>query len=880
MPSQLAGGSRAAPIPKNAEGEFASASTLLRLARFDSEIGSDESTIRSGPLEPLGLEDNGKLPASTKKEQASVFKVPKALQRETTDATNGYLPSAGPERLSKNERIEKAPASRKPHKQVWEDGEEQTKIKRMKVKGLRDKAAYTGPTRSQNKEKPLEMPAPKRRCKKKSKDEEEGQTKIKQAGITKPGVSKSVEKPKKAAATAKKAKSQVAETFNTLLGTQEENAKAREEFRDLCLEKAIPLRRDWTPCKDTLQDQALSAEITDPPDSMTFVDTPIAVAPPAARFSQLLGDFGFPQNADNSAIRPDISRQESGESLVKRRKIELLNGLPAAPQGEKLKRTKSPKKKPQTITEKATAPFVPTDASAAPSLLQYFNSSAASEALPNGPSDDTKAAAITTMKLPVKRAPKSTTTASKAKKSTLPILLSPESAMSNAKDQVLVFGTSSQLAREESPTFIKNLQQAMEESATVSQESEASIVPAGKFKTSNALAVARPRNLWAVASRDLDGSLLEAETVDLTETPKPPKTRTELAPCLHVTDMVEHQLLQEDQQPSEPRHNMVPGKLELDSTPVLQRQVQETKSAMPKTVAEAALRMRPNNRCPIKNATNTKSNPNQMPNYRGFTDAQLAKEVAAYGFKSIKKRVAMITLLEQCWDAKLSMALQEVEANLNPLQPATISANVEATVHSSPAKKRGRPPKSATASSAIADDPPPKMPRGRPKKDTAATTPPPKRKRKAKSPTKALSEAIVTAEDEIYDSSPPTPSPPQRSSPKSPGQLRLSQPIKACVKAKAVRGEQKKELLFAQMTKAITTFPPTNDIKNLTFHEKILMYEPVVLEDLTAWLNSQGLASVGEDDEVEPALVKKWCEERSVCCLWRENLRGGARGRW
>ncbi len=869
MPSQLSVGSRAAPIPGDAVARFASASTLLRLARFEKEGEKDP-----GLTGTLDLRNESKLSATASKQKAGsekekgcTFRVARALLLETSDAVEEHNISAKVERPAEVGLTHKTPASRKPRKSRLEDNQGQTKTKED---GLQDKVTDRGLDDPLDDVKTLETPAPKKLRKKKSKVEEAGQTKLKKTKVVKPGNSKSVEKPKKAKAPA-------AETFNTLLGTQEEDAKARAEFRDLCLERAIPMRRGWTPCKDTIPDHVSPVEATVPSDSMAFGATPITTAMPAARFSQLLGDFGLAQEVSSPAVKPELSHRESGEVVVKKRKIELVNGVSAPPPAEKQKRIRSPKKKPQTITEKATAPFGPSEISAGPSLLQFFSSSGAHM---NDQVIQNELPVATKMKAAAKRAPKPKTANASAKISALPILLSPESAMENAKNQELVFGTSSQLVREESPTLIRNLQQAIETSFTVSQESEASIVPAGKFRTSNSMAVVRPRNLWAIASRDLDDSLLEAETVDLTETPKPPKTSTELLSCLQVPELVEHQPLQEDQQRNEPSQTILPGNIDLDATPVLQQKLQEPILAVPKTVAEATLRKRPSNRCPVKNATNTKSDPNQMPNYQGFTDAQLAKEVAAYGFKSIKKRVAMITLLEQCWGAKVTMALQEVQGNLNPLQPAPIATNAEVTANSSPTKKRGRPPKGAITSGATVDDPPPKKPRGRPKRDPAATSPSPKRKRKAKSSIKALSEPLVTAEDDIYDSSPPTPSAPTRSSPNSRGQLRLSQPVEPCVKAKAGRGTKDRVLLFAQMTKAITTFPPTNDIKDLTFHEKILMYEPVVLEDLTTWLNTEGLALVGEDDEVEPAMVKEWCEEKSVCCLWRENLRGGSRGRW
>ena len=52
------------------------------------------------------------------------------------------------------------------------------------------------------------------------------------------------------------------------------------------------------------------------------------------------------------------------------------------------------------------------------------------------------------------------------------------------------------------------------------------------------------------------------------------------------------------------------------------------------------------------------------------------------------------------------------------------------------------------------------------------------------------------------------------------------------------------------------------------------MYDPIVLEDLTAWLNTEGLQSIGEDDEVGALDVREWCESQGVCCLWKGGWRG------
>ena len=65
-----------------------------------------------------------------------------------------------------------------------------------------------------------------------------------------------------------------------------------------------------------------------------------------------------------------------------------------------------------------------------------------------------------------------------------------------------------------------------------------------------------------------------------------------------------------------------------------------------------------------------------------------------------------------------------------------------------------------------------------------------------------------------------------------------------------------------------------NHQKSPTWHQKILMYDPIVLEDLTVWLNTEGLNLVNEDREVSPLEVRDWCESKGVCCLWKGGWRG------
>lgn len=849
MGPSLVSGSRATAIPTDAMTGFASASTLLRRARSTDDSETLSSIQRLGLSESYELQNSAKdtiLPKEFggRKEKVPVFKKPKILHEE------------------------------RPGK-------------------VQKKVNNTAAVHAVKSVESADILAPKKSRKKKSKDESEAQTTIKKTKIIKPGAMKSGQK---AVGSTKKSKEVISGPLRPPASTQEEDLRAKEEFRDLCLEKAITRRKEWTPCKDTAPDSTLADDSRKPVDPKLLVDTPLANEPPTARFGNLLGDFGFPQTEGSPVVICENPRQENGEAMVKRRKIELVNGVPVPRISEKPKRCKSPKKKPQTVTEKATAPFAPVKSIETPSLLQYFvaPTTAGCEVPARGAIDDPDTPVTLRARSSVKKklaTSKQTKTKANKLVQEQPILLSPESAMKTARNQELVFGTSSQLAREESPTCIRDLQLAMKESESTVEQTQPRAnnydfldLPSGRSRSSNVQAIRASRSLWSAASRDINGSLVEVEVVNLADTPKPPCMVTKFVAPTKIPGALGPQLQsnEETEQSHEIQDGSAVPKLALITSPALEQHLQEPEPGMPRSVAEAALRNRPKSKSPVKKASTARPTTNQMPNYEGFTEVQLRKEVASNGFKPIKKREAMIMLLKQCWESKTLIALQELPANVNLPKPVKETISTDKPELSSPSKKRGRPPKvpDPVATDVPKDgNAPPKKPRGRPKKDTTATTPQ-KRKRKAK---QALSEAIVSAgDDEIYDSSPPTPSPPRRRSPpKLPEQLPLglSQGKTANVASTAVKTRDRAHL-FSQITKAVTSFPPSHDPKRLTWYEKILMYDPIVLEDLTIWLNAEGLGNIGEDDEVWPSLVKEWCEERSVCCLWRENLRGGARGRW
>ena len=838
----LVSGSTVAPIPTDAVTGFASASTLLRRSR------PVHSTNGSGLSVDYDLQNSDRLTEQEPKDLAIDPKKP-------------------------------PPAFKKPRV-----------ITETRLQAVQERVSSVATVPTANVAEDADILAPKNSRKKKSKNESELQMTIKKAKVTKPG---SVRSRKKAVGQVKKAKEVAPAPFQPPASTQEEDLAAKKEFRDLCLEKAITRRREWTPCEDTAPDPAPQNDSEISVGPALSKDIPLANEPSIAGFGNLLGDYSFAQKEDSLVVISESTRQGNGEAIVKRRKIELVNGVPAPRVSEEPKRRRSPKKKPQTVTEKATAPFASVRSMAAPSLLQYFGTPTAASVVPaGGVTDNTDTPVTLGRKSQVKKAAISNPKTSKAKRAVQkqPILLSPESAMKNAENQELIFGTSSQLVREESPTFIRDLRQAMKESESTVEQNQPTIkgyefldLPSGRPRSSSVRAILASKSLWSAASRDIEGSLIETKRVDLADIPKPIGAITEIKINTKIADSSELRLNTESGTLSQAGDivSTVP-KLNSNDAAEFQQESDKPDLIMPRSVAEAALRARPKSKSPVKKKSLAKPSTDQMPNYEGFTDVQLKKKIASYGFKAIKKRETMIKQLERCWESKKSLALRELPANVNPPQPAAEITNAEMLKQASPSKKRGRPPKNSdlvAVAAGEAVDVPQKKPRGRPKKDpTNPTTPQRKHKGKA-----VLPEALASAaDDEIYDSSPPTPSPPRRrSSPKSPGQLQLSQPLEIPTTdaTAAIEGKDRARL-FSHITKAVTTFPPTHDDKNLTWYEKMLMYDPIVLEDLAVWLNREGLGRVDEDDEVSPEIVKEWCEEKSICCVWKENLRGGTRGRW
>ncbi|KAF4124988.1 endonuclease regulatory subunit [Geosmithia morbida] len=785
-------------------------------------------------------------------------------------------------------------------------------------------------------------------------------------------------------------------------GIQRLQYQENESDDVLQLEHATTRRVDWTPPHEKQQPYPpVASDVSATQDATSSAQDG---AQTAAVFTNLLEDYG----CNDQLPRQNSAAPEDTSSFLKKRKlIEVVSiGDSSRSRSETSvspTKEKPAKRKPRTITELATAayrPFTPNETTAPPSGSMH------AAPAPGAPGANAVKGALGKKKAPAARKSR------RKPRPPSPILLSPSSALAQVSKQDFVFGTSSQLVREQSPTFLRDIQAAIRDSNQMGWD------PADDNVRDGDRSLERRRRLWEAGARDVDGRLFDMEIVDHAKTPaegdhidnpfsysKPEAERIDAVPGSPHDDPFEtlpdvlppscHKLAEKPVELDVRGANVdvavtVPPKVEDDGFETLSdilplppppSQCPAEKWAEPETPGASAdigtaedlqgedletlsdilPAMAPRRSPPIMNddgipfsssqisvssdlgrpmTTNEASEmlsnptiptptlqtstaapePSRQPQYDMYTDAQLASEIRSYGFKPVKKRIAMIALLEQCWQSKHppGIGVRTVTTSAKPSHSAAVSV--------SPKRPRGRPRKNIPAMSQTPQEPPPsaqppsespaKRPRGRPRKTASAASP-----SKAEAKTTAVRKTTKAATTR-------SPSPPsQRKSPTTPkrhaspkknktiieipdsasdndsnmfaspastlcDQQTFSSPSQGIdlsvtvdddaeksLAAADMNDDQKEAVLFDKVTRAVTTAPRSTDPANPSWYEKILMYDPIVLEDITGWLNAGQLSRVGYDWEISPGEVKRWCESRSVCCLWRVNLRGKERKR-
>lgn len=648
----------------------------------------------------------------------------------------------------------------------------------------------------------------------------------------------------------------------------------------LNLERAAARRLDWTPPKPK------SPIVGEPENGNTALTQSVdEEIEGAGKFSKVLESF----RCDDITI-PNVTPKtdEEGSAFRKRKLIEAVSSrsernTSVPSESANSKKKAATKKKPRTITGLATAAYrlaSQPDPTSVPEGSQAGAPKAAAEG-----------AAEHTGNLPAKkptrkraaRAPRNTK--KKAPAPPKPILLSPSAALRQVANQDFLFGTSSQLAQEHSPRFLRDLAAAMKHSNGIDQISISTPI------NSDTIEPQEPkRTLWNAAARDEDGDLFDLGVQELAQKSQdlpildahadPFGYVQEASPAgddsfLNLSDILQPQ----PQSPSvEAASVRQPSSVSCSQDSGLAPPATETKELAPR------------------------------PSFELYTDAQLASAVSSYGFKNVRQRGARIALLDKCWQGKQAGTITNARS-ASTLAASKSRSPIKSGRVRSPIKTPARPDSSLASASQPQEPPPsaqpmspPKRPRGRPRKtpepsvslSSSATicaaavlqsesrTLMPSTPKRSKAKSSKFVVEIPDSESETNDldalSASPSSVPDETFSPSQGVDLSLS--IDEDTELSMTASNCDKPASFEFISKAITSAPRSKNTNNPSWHEKILIYDPIVLEDLTAWLNCGPLTNAGYDDEVSSGEVKKWCESKSICCLWKVNLRGKERKRY
>lgn len=785
-----------------------------------------------------------------------------------------------------------------------------------------------------------------------------------------------------------------------VVGAQEVQMDVPEQPLDIS--RAMVRRLSWTPPKDTKSSpdgQSLSNPIEtsgSPADALTVSNT-------KPSFANLLTGFGYSGQASDS---PDTAapRTESGEAFTTRRKLEVyflldrkisadffqLVEKPQSPVEPPVDKSREPspekpekpqKRKPRTITDLATAAYRPVapppvpGETIDPKASAFFAPRSGSESLadpatipiPKG----RKGAARS--KSPSKKS-KSTAKSKKATKTAAEKLLSPETALLKMDRQDLLFGTSSQLTREDSPTFIRDLQKVLQDSEIVGTQIESvetlHIKPA--VSGSGLCLVGRRKGLWGAAARDLDDGILREEEKTASEpdvfvedslmilpnaqAKAPSPTQAQPAATLFDGDD-----MTEERRPALPRPGGDAFDVDAGSLPEAPHMpyADVDHNTGDPTVAAA----QPSSDYVDIDEYDRRHPPTQQdaltipssPVASSLISPEIARRTVLQPLSSRPNIPILTKSVSDITGVRAKSKLTSKAANLAERAPSEAAA-------SPPKRPRGRPRKEVTCQ---ADSIPVKSGRGRPRKSASPqpetstsrhSVPPAKAATKGKAKSRAAqpsgkavssrAEKPTTPRkrkaardeewpdiDEIEDSEEEiSPSPPRRKkiSAASPSlTLSLSQEAPAAESAPAealapVSPSRKRkgkntshipkeslEAVCPQITTAVKAAPPSHDPLKPSWYEKMLLYDPIVVEDFTKWLNGKEIR-VGvvvpvpkpakkrgkkkqdeehdtpseeesertEMQELPGWVVQRWCEENSVCCIYKESLWNGRRARY
>lgn len=565
--------------------------------------------------------------------------------------------------------------------------------------------------------------------------------------------------------------------------------------------------------------------------------------------------------------------------------IDLPSAVTVAKEKQsKLLKEKQPKKA-KTITDQATAQFRSASSLVDSPVLAY---SATNESEGTGPKKSSQKVSSLTKK--------------KNKKSPeVIVLLSPTSARKRFDDQDFVFGTCSQLEKtgdDEATHDNQNDDYVLPSASTsvarrdflqsLAKERKGSSIPRGYNAENDKINIRHDgvnvvtnrmreqphqdarqgrsqlvkvrkaaSGLWNAAARDLDGELMSVEVVDMTGSDNghlesestgwnEERTVRELPGDRNVTtgsNATGRPVAQNG--PLEPCNSARRDPLLVEEAFHKNSQVQAIESL--KDTSNAII-LRPLERSPdnvtastsvgTKTERSTASEQTKpapvMPDFQSYPTSKLKAEVAKFGFKDMKTRDMMVSCLEMCWEAKNKAAT----ARSTPQQPEANAGPVENTTKL-PEQGSNKKETALVLQEAISTEIVAKGKRYARRRSKSPRHKSPKRKTASKS--KKSSSKVPSHDDDD-----------------EPGGIEPS--------AKAVHYRISEVVHESGKTESESSF-----------YHAILMYDPIILEDMTLWLNTKDkLRDLCIDEEV----VKAWCEANGVCCVRKETIAGKERKRF
>ncbi|KAF2848464.1 hypothetical protein T440DRAFT_509374 [Plenodomus tracheiphilus IPT5] len=666
----------------------------------------------------------------------------------------------------------------------------------------------------------------------------------------------------------------------------------------LDLEEAVARRRDWTPPRDT----AISTPFTDSVGKENKQLGPNA----EGTFTSLVSTFAYAQSPSLQTTATTSSTSipiKEKMPMNKRRRVELVDipGHQANSRNSSPDKGKAPKKKPRTITDIVTEQYaskeLPPDQNAVTS--NTFDAKSTMTKVPlndvvasdsgapfkkpprrrnNSKSDSENAGA----QAKPKRAQKKSATKSKpvAEK-----LLSPSSALSRLSRQDVLFGTSSQLALEESPTMVRQLQRAMKES-----EKDAGLLDDpfldGPPRWPKLERTVGRRGLWAESARDAEGGMLE----HMEDVYVPEPDRTQEIPLLmdgtyEAPDALGSFIDIDDIEPP-------PQDVPLSDLPRCSQMA-------------------------VPSSQDTKAQDVDYPMIDDmFDDIDAFEQEPPPSNQNANSQHSFVDI-DDFSPPSATRFRESAPPQIPPPTPMSLDP--------SPKKRRGRPPKSKFAIPTVKTSSTPKLKPSASELQTHEPSTPP-----VSTPRFIDIEEILDSEDEALSSFSPTPPRVQRLADLPPLPLASfdGSPVKSPkpgapdptlakihkIPIAHLEWANIKATTFNKLTAHIRSIPPTTDPKKPSWHEKILMFDPIILEDFTAYLNTHtpirvykkatqkqikawnsdakkrgdagvtgGVGGPSEaevlavEKELEAFMVKAWCEGLSVCCINRVRGNGGAR---